>query len=164
MNAIEDLIHEGIYDKVWNDNQTKEDIELNEICFKLDKITTKELGINEKYINEDIWDNILDLIKTKYNLDNYKTPMKKIECIENIYNILNKSIIVITNKINRYSVDDIFPIFVYLIIKSKPEYYVSNLNFIRLLIRKKNLIKSSGFALIQLEMAIQYLQNIEIDG
>jgi hypothetical protein len=89
--------------------------------------------------------------------------MKKIECIENIYNILNKSIIVITNKINRYSVDDIFPIFVYLIIKSKPEYYVSNLNFIRLLIRKKNLIKSSGFALIQLEMSIQYLQNIEID-
>ena len=164
MNTIEEIIHEGIYDKIWKNKQTEEDIKLNEICInKLYSVTTKELGINEKYINKHVWKNILDLMKTKYNIDNYKTPMKKIKCVENIYNILNKSINVITNKINRYSVDDIFPIFVYLIINAKPEYYVSNLNFIRLLIRKKNLIKSSGFALIQLEMAIQYLQNMETD-
>ena len=88
--------------------------------------------------------------------------MKKIKCFENIYNIIDKSINVITNKKSKYSVDDIFPIFVYLLIQTKPENLVTNLNFIKLLINKKNLIKSSGFALTQLEMAVQYLQNIEI--
>ena len=74
----------------------------------------------------------------------------------------NKSINVITDKTNRYSVDDIFPIFVYLLIKIKPKNLVSNLNYIKLLINKKNLIKSSGFALTQLEMAVQFLQNFEL--
>ena len=99
-------------------------------------------------------------MQTKYNIDKYKTPMTKIKCVENIYNILNKSISVITNKTDAYSVDDIFPIFIYLLVKTKPEYLFTNLNFIKLLISKKNLIKSSGFALTQLEMAVNYIQNL----
>ena len=100
-------------------------------------------------------------MKSKYNINNYKTPMDKISCIENIYKIIDKSLIVITSKQNDYSVDDIFPIFVFFLIKVKFQYLSTNLNFIKLLIRKKNLIKSSGFALTQLEMAIQYLRNID---
>ena len=164
MNIIEELIHEGIYTRIWKNNNLNADIELNEICKnKLINISPTNLGINEKYINEHIWKNIIYLMNTKYNINNYKTPMSKIKCIENIYNIINKSLNVITNKTNdKYSVDDIFPIFVYLLIKIKPEHLIINLNFIRLLINKKNLIKSSGFALAQLEMAVQYIQNIEI--
>ena len=164
MNIIEELIHEEIYTKIWKNNDLNGDIELNEICKnKLNNISPNNLGINEKYINEHIWKNIIYLMNTKYNINNYKTPMSKIKCIENIYNIINKSLNVISNKTNnKYSVDDIFPIFVYLLIKIKPEHLIINLNFIRLLINKKNLIKSSGFALAQLEMAVQYIQNIEI--
>ena len=164
MNIIEELIHEGIYRTIWRNDSTNEDIELNEICKnKLTNLTPADIGINEKYINEHIWQNIIYLMNTKYNINNYKTPMAKIKCIEDIYNIINKSINIITNKDNGYSVDDIFPIFVYLLIKINPEHLIINLNFIKLLINKKNLIKSSGFALTQLEMAVQYLQNIEFN-
>ena len=86
--------------------------------------------------------------------------MNKIKCIENIYKILNKSIIIITGKLNDYSVDDIFPIFAYFLSKAKLLLLNTNLNFIKLLLRKKNLMKSSGFSLTQLEMGIHYLKNM----
>ena len=163
MNIAEELINEGIYKGIWDNNKSIEDIELNEICTnKFANINPVSIGVNEQYINDHIWQNIIHLINTKFDINNYTTPMKKIKCIENIYNILNKSINVITDKTNRYSVDDIFPIFVYLLIKIKPKNLVSNLNYIKLLINKKNLIKSSGFALTQLEMAVQFLQNFEL--
>jgi hypothetical protein len=162
-NLIEELIHEEIHKRIWKNIQLSEDLELYELCeYKLSNITPSILGINKKYINEQIWENIMNLMKTKYDINNYKTPMKKLKCIEDLYKILNKSINVVTNKISQFSVDDIFPIFVYMLIKIKPEYLITNLNFIKLLFRKKNLINSSGFSLTQLEMAIQYIQNIEI--
>ena len=160
---IEELIHEEIYKRIWKNIQLNEDMELYELCEnKLNNITPSILGINKKYVNEQIWENILNLMKTKYDINNYKTPMKKLKCIEDLYKIVNKSINVVTNKISQFSVDDIFPIFVYLLIKIKPEYLITNLNFIKLLFRKKNLINSSGFSLTQLEMAIQYIQNTQI--
>ena len=162
-NLIEELIHEEIHKRIWKNIQLSEDLELYDLCEdKLNNITPSVLGINKKYENEQIWENIINLMKTKYDINNYKTPMKKLKCIEDLYKILNRSINVVTNKISQFSVDDIFPIFVYLLIKIKPEYLITNLNFIKLLFRKKNLINSSGFSLTQLEMAIQYIQNIEI--
>ena len=162
ISIIEQLINEEIYVRIWKDQISKDDEELNELYNnKLSKKTPKDIGINPKYINEKIWENIILLMKTKYNLNDFKTPMDKIKCIENIYKVIDKSLIVITNKKSDYSVDDIFPIFVYLLIQTKLQFLITNLNFIRLLIRKKNLIKSSGFALTQLEMAIQFLRNIE---
>ena len=127
----------------------------------MSKKTPNDIGIRTKYINEEIWKNIIDLIKTKYNINNFKTPLDKIECIENAYKILNKSLIIITGKLSDYSVDDIFPIFVFILMQAKIQNLITNLNFIKLLMRKKNLIKSSGFALTQLEMAIQYLRNMD---
>ena len=69
-------------------------------------------------------------MKTKYNLNDFKTPMDKIKCIENIYKVIDKSLIVITNKKSDYSVDDIFPIFVFLLIQTKLQFLITNLNFI----------------------------------
>ena len=162
ISIIEQLINEEIYIRIWKNQKSKDDEELNELYNnKLSKKTPKDVGINPKYINEKIWENIILLMKTKYNINDFKTPMDKIKCIENIYKVIDKSLIVITNKKSDYSVDDIFPIFVYLLIQTKLQFLITNLNFIKLLIRKKNLIKSSGFALTQLEMAIQFLRNIE---
>ena len=134
---------------------------MDELYSKLSKKNKNDFGINKKYINEEIWENIITLMKSKYNINNFKTPMNKIKCIENIYKILNKSLIIITGKDSDYSVDDIFPIFVYFLTKAKLQFLNTNLNFIKLLIRKKHLMKSSGFILTQLEMAIQFLKNMK---
>ena len=159
---IEQIINEEIYKKIWKNQISKEDEELNNLYKnKLSKKIPNDFGIKKKYINEEIWDNIINLMKSKYNINNFKTPMDKIKCVENIYKILNKSLIVITSKNNDYSVDDLFPIFVYLLIQAKPQFLITNLNYIKLLIRKKNLIKNSGFSLTQFEMAIQYIKNME---
>mgnify|MGYP002625760026 CR=1 FL=1 len=158
---IEELISEEVYERIWKNQKSKEDEELNNLYEnKLSKKIPNDIGINPKYINEEIWENVIHLMKTKYNINNFKTPMDKIKSVENIYKILNKSIIVITNKLDDYSVDDIFPIFVFFLIKAKIQFLNTNLNFIKLLIRKKNSVKSSGFALTQLEMAIHYLKNM----
>ena len=159
---IEELINKEIYNRIWENQKSKKDEELSLLYEnKLNKKTPKDIGINAKYINEQIWENIISLMKSKYNLNNFKTPMDKIKCVENIYKIIDKSLIVITSKQSDYSVDDIFPIFVYFLIQTKFQSLITNLNFIKLLIRKKNLIKSSGFALIQLEMAIQFLRSMD---
>ena len=162
ISIIEKLINEEIYNRIWKNQRSKEEEELNNLYEnKLSKKTPNDIGILPKYINEEIWKNIIDLIKTKYNINNFKTPLDKIECIENAYKILNKSLIIITGKLSDYSVDDIFPIFVFILMQAKIQNLITNLNFIKLLMRKKNLIKSSGFALTQLEMAIQYLRNMD---
>jgi hypothetical protein len=160
INIIEELIDEEIYKRIWKNQKSKEDEDLDNLYSKLSNKNKNDFGINSKYINEEIWENIINLMKSKYNINNYKTPMNKIKCIENIYKILNKSIIIITGKLSDYSVDDIFPIFVYFLSKAKLQLLNTNLNFIKLLIRKKHLMKSSGFSLTQLEMGIQYLKNM----
>ena len=132
---IEQIINEEIYKKIWKNQISKEDEELNNLYKnKLSKKIPNDFGIKKKYINEEIWDNIINLMKSKYNINNFKTPMDKIKCVENIYKILNKSLIVITSKNNDYSVDDLFPIFVYLLIQAKPQFLITNLNYIKLLI------------------------------
>ena len=162
IHIIEELINKEIYNRIWKNQFSKEDKELNLLYEnKLNKKTPKDIGIKPKYINKEIWENIIYLMKTKYNLNNFKTPMEKIKCVENIYKIIDKSLVVITSKQSDYSVDDIFPIFVFFLIQTKFQSLITNLNFIKLLIRKKNLIKSSGFALTQLEMAIQLLRNMD---
>ena len=131
ISIIEKLINEEIYNRIWKNQRSKEDEELNNLYEnKLSKKTPNDIGIRPKYINEEIWKNIIDLIKTKYNINNFKTPLDKIECIENAYKILNKSLIIITGKLSDYSVDDIFPIFVFILMQAKIQNLITNLNFI----------------------------------
>ena len=160
INIIEELIDEEIYKRLWKHQKSKEDEDLDDLYEKLSKKNINEFSMNSKYINEEIFQNIINLMKSKYNINNFRTPMNKIKCIESIYKILNKSLIIITGKFSDYSVDDIFPIFVYFLTRAKLELLHTNLNFIKLLIRKKHLMKSSGFALTQLEMGIHYLKNM----
>jgi len=60
-------------------------------------------------------------------MDEEKSPIEKLKCVQNAYQILNNSINFSSGKEEHAGVDDIIPILIYVIIKSKPKRIISNL-------------------------------------
>ena len=79
----------------------------------------------------------------------------------NAYKILNNCINFCGNENENAGFDDIFPIFVYIIIKCKPIKFISNFYYIKSLINPNNAFNNYGFALMQLEMAINFISNLK---
>ena len=90
-----------------------------------------------------------------------KTCYEKLNCISEIYNTINNTIKFSTGKNEDAGADDLAPIFQYIIIKSKPERFFSNINFIKCFIRPIKKRGIYGFLLTQLEFAAQFINNID---
>jgi len=60
-------------------------------------------------------------------MDNEKSPIEKLRCVQSAYQILNNSINFSLGKEAYSGVDDLIPILIYVIIKSKPKRIITNL-------------------------------------
>ena len=95
-------------------------------------------------------------------IDIEKTPIKKLDCIGSAYKILNTCINFCAGKNEGAGVDDIFPIFVFVIIKSFPTRFYSNLNFMKALMNPNKLLNTYGFIFMQMEMAMTFIMNFKM--
>ena len=90
-----------------------------------------------------------------------RTCYEKLNCIYEIYNTINNTIKFSTGTNEDAGADDLAPIFQYIIIKSKPERFFSNINFIKCFIRPVKIKGIYGFLLTQLEFAAEFINNID---
>ena len=158
LNIIENNILEKVYDNLFTKNPTEKDINFYNKCIKLKNINPIEIGIKKEYINEELWSIAICYIN---RLLKEKTPYNKLNCISNAYKILNNCINFCEGDNNDAGFDDIFLIFVYIIIKCRPKNFISNFYYIKSFINTQKMLNTYGFALMQYEMAINFINNLK---
>ena len=157
LDSIENHIQKNIYSYVFPKDYLINDIQFYEQTVKLSWITPENLDIKKIFVNE---------LKYAENLisqmDSKKTCYEKLNLISEVYNTINNTIKFSTGKRNEDAgADDLAPIFQYIIIKSKPKKFYSNIFFIKCFIRSEKLKGIYGFLLTQLEFAAQFIINID---
>ena len=159
LNIIENNILEKVYDNLFTKNPTEKDINFYNKCIKLKNINPIEIGIKKEYINEELWSIAICYIN---RLLKEKTPYNKLNCISNAYKILNNCINFCEGDDNNGAgFDDIFPIFVYIIIKCRPINFISNFYYIKSFINSHKMLDTYSFSLMQYEMAISFINNLK---
>jgi len=133
------------------------DIKFYEKCLEIQWITTTELGINTKFVNE----HLFLIAKTHLeNMENERCPVDKLKCVQKAFTILNNCIIFCSGKKDGGGVDDIMPMLIYIIIKAKQKKMYSNFQFIKAMIHPRKLLANYGFVLSQVEVSMEYIMNL----
>ena len=157
IEKIENFLFKKLYKKVFPiTNLDKDSLFFNK-CRRVYWITPELLGINKKYLNEYLWAIASNHLK---NMDEEKCPFDKLKCVQRAFIILNNCIIFCSGKKEGAGVDDIVPILIYIIVKIKPKRIYSNFNYIKALIHPSKLLANYGFLLTQMEMCIEYIEQI----
>ena len=161
LNIIENNILEKVYDNLFTKKPTEKDMNFYNKCVELKNINPTEIGIKKEYINEELWSIAICYINRIFV---EKTPYNKLNCISNTYKILNNCINFCEGDNSDAGLDDIFPIFIYIIIKCRPINFISNFYYIKSFINSQKMLNTYGFALMQFEMAINFINNLKIQN
>ena len=87
-------------------------------------IKPENLEIDPKFFNENLWANAMDYIR---KMDIEKSPYDKLKCVLNAHRILCNSISFSSGKEKSAGADEICSIFIYVVIKSQPKRFISNI-------------------------------------
>ena len=129
IRTIKDYIMSMLYDKLFPKEQSDTDLKIYHQCLKLSWIELYHTGFHEKVKNINIFLSNTNTLLNK--LDKTKEPSNKVKIMLEIINIILNTLRLNKGKIEG-GVDDILPILVFVIIKSKPLFYSSNLSFIQM--------------------------------
>ncbi len=149
---IEEHIMRKIYKYVYPEEPLPEDIEFNKKTKLLDWVTPEHLEMPKLFIKQ-----LRIPINWIRKMDEAKSVMEKIDCLQNALTNVNNLIKFSTGKNKDAGADDTPPIFQYIIIKAQPERIVSNLNYIKCFYKSssdKNLLISN------LESYIVFITNV----
>lgn len=95
-----------------------------ELTRRLSWVKPSNLDIDPKFVNEDLWQSAIESLK---KMDFEKSPYDKLKCVLIAQKILCNSISFSSGKEDSAGADEILPIFIYIVIKSQPKRYISNL-------------------------------------
>lgn len=94
-----------------------------ELTRRLCWIKPDNLDIDQRFVNEDLWQSAIESIR---KMDNEKSPYDKLKCVLIAHKIICNSISFSSGKKKTAGADEIFPIFIYIMIKSQPKRFISN--------------------------------------
>jgi len=157
LDEIENYLLKKMYKNTFPESELPKDIMFYEQCLKFSWITPVHLEISEKYINENLWRSAIEFIK---QMDDEKSPVDKLKCVHSAYKILNNCISFCSGKQEYAGLDDIFPIFIYVILKSEPKRMFSNIQYIRTFKSPERLLTNYGFLLTQIETSVNFILEI----
>lgn len=145
IQIIQDYVLMNLYHKLFPLKAEKEDIEIYHKCLKLSWIKFNHVDL---LVNVDYFVSFAINLMKQFHLA--KLPEQKME----IFSKLIKNILITLNlHLGKRdgSIDDVLPFLVFVIIKSKPKFLSSNINFIQLYHKKPKLIEvNSDFVLLKL--------------
>lgn len=128
LDDLENYILRKMYKRNFPDENLEDDNIFYQKCKAFEWIKPEHLLIKEKMRNEIIWEKGIDILK---NMDNEKSPIDKLNCIRSVeYLILNSINFCLCESDSIAGADDLYPIFAYLVLKSKPKRFISNINYI----------------------------------
>lgn len=97
-----------------------------ELTKRLSWIKPDNLDIDPKFVNEDLWQSAMESLR---KMDTEKSPYDKLKCVLIAHRILCNSISFSSGKEKSAGADEIFPIFIYIMIKSLPRRLISNIQY-----------------------------------
>ena len=153
-NKIEEYIMRRIYKYVYPKDPLPKDNEFYNKTKYLDWVTPEHLEIKKFYINQ------LGLaIYWIKKMDDAKSVLDKIRCIQNAHTNVNNNIRFSSGKDKDAGSDETTPIFHYIVIKAQPKRIISNINYIHCFFDMVN-GGSYAFLVTQLESVISFILNI----
>ena len=154
---LENYLLISLYDKLFPLNQTKDDIKFYNKCCRLNFIRPENIIKDKNIVNENLWNTATDYIN---EMDNKYTPADKIKSIAKTFNILQNSIAFSSGK-NELGVDDNIKPLIYVILKSKPKYLISNYNYCQLYLDPELSKKQYGIILTQICMVMSIIKDMK---
>lgn len=94
------------------------------------------------------------------NMDLKKTPIEKCECMLRCNKIMN-DVFHITSEKKGQGADDIFPLYIYILLKAQPQRFHSNINFMKNFTRENVMKSEAGYMITQLESAASWLIDLK---
>ena len=132
IDDIENYIEKKMYKKyllnnlfrVYPQNSLDKDTEFFDKTCMLSWITPVHLDIKKKYLNEGLWEIAINCLE---KMDEEKSPRDKLNCVFSAHRILNNCINFCSGQEENAGCDDIGPILIYIMIKTKPKRMFSNI-------------------------------------
>ena len=156
LEKIENYILRHIYKYVYPTMQIEGDKNFYKDTRKLEWIKPENLEIKKLYVNQ-----LKFAEKYIKRLDKAYSVYDKLDCINNAYVTMNNTIKFISGKNEDAGQDELTPLFQYILIKSHPEYLVTNINYLKCFLSEEDLIGQKGFYATQMESAYSFIANIK---
>ena len=134
-----DYILIKLYDKLYPAYPEDADLEILKNCYKLSWIESKHFIKDKEKNNYDIF---IDDIKQLFTeLENNKSPRKKLIAIGEIYKTVDKIIKFNGGKKDSGGAEEILNILLYLIVRSRPKKIYSDIKYVKLFLSENNGVK-----------------------
>ena len=154
---LKDYFMNKIYDKIYPPEPDEKDSQIFQKAMKLDWVEP-QLIVEKEYI----YDNILPDILNQFNkINNVKTPLKKLKCFREIFNLIHSLIRFNDENKTMIGSDDVTPVLNYVFIKAHPFRIYTDLEFVKLFLGTKEGI--GGYDVNQLESAYTLLLSYNAD-
>jgi hypothetical protein len=135
---------------------SEEDKKIYELTQNLEWIKPENLDIKKLYVNQ-----LKFAEKYLKSIDKARSVFDKLDCLQNAYVIMNNTVKFISGKNENAGQDEMTPLFQYIIIKSQPERFYTNINYIKCFLSSTDLISKYGFFVTQMESACTYILHIK---
>ena len=157
--GIENYILRKLYPLCYPIKQSKEDLFIYKKCIRLYFIKPHNVIKDKKFknINEKLLDVSIDYIK---EMDSKNSPMDKINSFGKALNFLSNSMEFNSGKVD-FGVDDLLPLLIYIVIKSRPQKLQSNYSYCMNFINKDLLKKQYGSLLTQMGVIKDIIKNMK---
>ena len=157
--GIENYILRKLYPLCYPIKQSKEDLFIYKKCIRLYFIKPHNIIKDKKFrnINEKLLGISIDYIK---EMDDKNSPMDKIDSFGKALNFLSNSMEFNSGK-EDFGVDDLLPLLIYIVIKSRPQKLQSNYSYCMNFINKDLLKKQYGSLLTQIGIIKDIIKNMK---
>ena len=130
---VNDLIFQKLHEKIYPLEQNHDDIKINQRCILLSWIQPHHIMEENYLIHDDFFTDIVNFI---IQIDSERTPGKKIDAFNKLNNYIIETIAF--NKGNKnIDENELFPVFIYAIIKAKPLKMMTNIIYMDFFLDQK---------------------------
>ena len=154
-DKIENHIMRHTYKTVFPNMPTESDNKFYRNTRRLDWIKPEHLEIKKLYVNQ-----LKFAEKYVKKMDKAFSVYDKLDCIHNAYVTMNNTVKFISGKNEEAGQDELTPLFQYILIKAQPHFLISNINYIKCLLKESDLIGPRGFYVSQMESASSFILEI----
>ena len=136
--------------------KTDEDQKFFNLTRSLEFLTPEHLEIKKLYVNQ-----LKFAEKYMQRMTESKSVFDKLDCIQNAYVAMNNTVKFISGKNEDAGQDELTPLFQYVLIKSKPERLISDINYIKSFLSEADQIGPKGFYVSQMESASSFISDLD---
>ncbi len=149
-------VNRKLYNKVYPSEPTEKDQKIYNICCSLEWIEPKHIINNPNIIVENFLPHAIRNIK---KMTFMKSPSNKIELIDDVLSLIKNTIVFSLNK-SDLGMDDFIPILLFSIIKAKPTFLSSDINYIEMFLDSDLKTKKYGLILTMFQLVQESLLTI----